>query len=140
MIRFDPVPEPEDFQERARTPGTTWLADHPDATRPRDYWTPFKGALASAFRNLCAYSAMFEPAGTVDHFVSWHEDPSKAYEWENYRYCAAWANAASKGRLPPPCSIRSRSKMDGSSCSCRHCNSGSRMPFPPNSKSEPNTL
>ena len=33
---------------------------------------------------------MYEPVGTVDHFVSCHEDRSRAYEWENYRYCAAW--------------------------------------------------
>ena len=99
MIRFEPVPEPEDFQERASTPGAAWLAAHPDAKRPRDYWTPFKGALAAGFQNLCAYSAMYEPVGTVDHFVSWHEDRSKAYEWENYRYCAAWANA-SKQKAP----------------------------------------
>ena len=99
MIHFEPIPEPADFHDRARTPGTAWLAAHPDAKRPRDYWTPFKGALASGFLNLCAYSAMFEPVGTVDHFVSWHEDRSKAYEWENYRYCAAWANA-SKQKAP----------------------------------------
>ncbi len=39
---------------------------------------------------------MFEPVGTVDHFISCHEDPSKAYEWANYRYCAAWISS-SKG-------------------------------------------
>lgn len=106
MIHFKPVPEPADFHDRARTPGTAWLAAHPKATRPRDYWTPFKGALASGFRNLCAYSAMYEPVGTVDHFVSWHEDRSKAYEWNNYRYCAGWINsskqkAASTALLDP---------------------------------------
>ncbi len=42
---------------------------------------------------------MYEPAGTVDHFVSWHEDRSKAYEWGNYRFSAAWINA-SKSRTP----------------------------------------
>ena len=42
---------------------------------------------------------MYEPVGTVDHFVSFDEDRSKAYEWENYRYCAAWINS-SKGNVP----------------------------------------
>ena len=42
---------------------------------------------------------MYEPVGTVDHFVSCHEDRSRAYEWENYRYCAAWINS-SKGNEP----------------------------------------
>ena len=74
MIRFARVPEPEDFDERAKAPGTRWLAAHPDAKRPKDFWTPFKGALAQGFRSLCAYSAMYEPVGTVDHFVSCHED------------------------------------------------------------------
>ena len=99
VIRFEPVPEPAEFHERARVPGTAWLANHPDAKRPRDYWSPFKGALAEGFRTLCAYSAMYEPVGSVDHFVSCHEDRSKAYEWGNYRYCAGWINST-KGNTP----------------------------------------
>ena len=98
MIRFERVPEPAEFASKAKVPGDTWLVANPDATRPKDYWTPFKGDLARGFRNLCAYSAMYEPVGTVDHFVSCHEDRSKAYDWENYRYCAAWINS-SKGNL-----------------------------------------
>lgn len=99
MIRFERVPEPADFAGKAKTADEAWLAAHPDADRPKDYWTPFKGALADGFGNLCAYSAMYEPVGTVDHFVSCHEDRSKAYEWENCRYCAAWINS-SKGNVP----------------------------------------
>ena len=99
MIRFVRVPEPADFDEKARVPGNKWLAVHSGSERPRDLWTPFKGRLAQGFRNLCAYSAMCEPVGTVDHFISCDEDRSKAYEWENYRYCAAWINS-SKGNLP----------------------------------------
>ena len=99
MIRFERVPEPAEFAEKAKTPGTAWLAANPGGGRPKDYWTPFKGALAKGFQNLCAYSAMYEPVGTVDHFVSCHEDRSRAYEWDNYRYCAAWINS-SKGNVP----------------------------------------
>ena len=99
MIRFEKVPEPADFDQRARTPGEEWLAANPGSKRPKDLWTPFKGKLADGFRNLCAYSAMYEPVGTVDHFVSCDEDRSKAYDWENYRYCAAWINS-SKGNVP----------------------------------------
>ena len=99
MIRFESVDEPADFQEKAKAPGAAWLDANPDTTRPKDYWTPFKGALARGFRDLCAYSAMYEPVGTVDHFISCHEDRSKAYEWANYRYCAAWLNS-SKGTTP----------------------------------------
>lgn len=99
MIRFERVPEPPDFDEKARVPGNQWLVAHPGEGRPRDFWTPFKGRLAQGFRNLCAYSAMYEPVGTVDHFVSCHEDRAKAYEWQNYRYCAGWINS-SKGSVP----------------------------------------
>ena len=99
MIHFEPVPEPQEFYARAKVPGDAWVAAHPDAKRPRDYWTPFKETLAQGFRDLCAYCAMYVHVGTVDHFVSWHEDRSKAYEWGNYRYCAGWINA-SKGKIP----------------------------------------
>lgn len=99
MIRFDRVPEPAEFAGKARAPGEAWLAANPGDGRPKDYWTPFKGPLADGFRNLCAYSVMYEPVGTVDHFVSCHEDRSRAYDWDNYRYCAAWINS-SKGNVP----------------------------------------
>ena len=85
------------------------MAANPDATRPRDYWTPFKTDLARGFRSLCAYSAMHEPVGTVDHFVSLDEDKSKAYEWDNYRYSSAWINSSKRNapssRLLDPLSI-----------------------------------
>ena len=99
LIRFERVPEPAGFAEEARVPGNAWLDANPHRRRPKDLWTPFKGALAQGSRNLCAYSAMYESVGTVDHFVSCHEDRSKAHEWENYRYCAAWINS-SKGNVP----------------------------------------
>lgn len=94
MIRFERVREPAEFDRQARVPGNAWLAANPDKKRPKDYWTPFKGDLGLGFRNLCAYSAMYEPVGTVDHFISYNEDRSRAYEWENYRYCAAWINSS----------------------------------------------
>ena len=110
MIPVPPVPEPPSFNEKARVPGNRWLAKHPDEKRPRDYWSEFKPQLADGFGDLCAYCAMYEPVGTVDHFVSWHEDRSQAYSWENYRYCAQWINA-SKGKTPAdklldPCTIK----------------------------------
>jgi hypothetical protein len=92
MIQFARVPEPSDFEACARVPGNAWVDTHPDAKRPRDFWSPFKSDLATGFGDLCAYSAIYEPVGTVDHFVSWHEDRSKAYQWDNYRYSAEWIN------------------------------------------------
>ena len=94
MIRFDPIPKPEHFEERAEQAGAAWLAEHPNAKRPRDYWSAFKPALADGFRQLCAYSAMYEPVGTVDHFVSWDQDKTRAYDWSNYRFASAWLNSS----------------------------------------------
>jgi len=37
---------------------------------------------------------MFEPVGTVDHFVSWNEDRTRAYEWANYRFASGWINSS----------------------------------------------
>ncbi len=96
MIRFDPVPKPADFAAAVEVPGASWLKRNPTAKRPKDLWTPFKGILADGFRSLCAYSAMYEPVGTVDHFVSCNEDMSKAYVWDNYRYCAGWINSSKR--------------------------------------------
>lgn len=99
MIHFDSVAEPKDFHEKAGVPGPQWLAAHPDAERPKDYWSQFKGELAEGFLNLCAYSAMYEPVGTVDHFISYNEDSNLAYVWNNYRYASGWINS-SKNKIP----------------------------------------
>lgn len=98
MIRFDPVEQPAGFAERVEIPGRSWLSEHAEG-RPKDLWSPYKSLLAEAFRNLCAYSAMFEPVGTVDHFVSCVEDRTQAYAWANYRYASAWINS-SKNSVP----------------------------------------
>ncbi len=94
MIRFEPSPQPSTFAARAETRGAAWLASNPDTARPPDYWSEFKGALADAFKWLCAYSAMYEPVGTVDHFVSFDEDRARAYDWSNYRYASGWINSS----------------------------------------------
>ena len=88
--------EPRDFNRKCRRPGIKWLKAHPVSRRPRDFWTQFKPMLANGFGNLCAYCAMYEPVGTVDHFVSFKVDRTLAYEWDNYRYASAWLNS-SKG-------------------------------------------
>lgn len=95
MIRFNPVPKPAAFTE-AETRGGKWLLENPDASRPRDLWSPFKHHLADGFRNLCAYSALYEPVGTVDHFVSFDEDRARAYDWTNYRFASGWLNSSKK--------------------------------------------
>jgi hypothetical protein len=93
MIRFEPASRPAGFAERVEARGQAWLAANA-VGRPRDFWSEFKPQLAEAFRSLCAYSAMYEPVGTVDHFVSCDEDRARSYDWTNYRYAAAWINAS----------------------------------------------
>jgi hypothetical protein len=105
MIEIDRTrfAEPADFDARCRQKGLQWLVDHPKATRkgnarPRDYWTPFKPELADAFRDLCAYSAMYEPVGTVDHFEPVDANEARAYDWDNYRFASAWINSSKNKR------------------------------------------
>ncbi|MBF0164770.1 MAG: hypothetical protein HQM01_09785 [Magnetococcales bacterium] len=93
MIRFTPCPKPEGFEARVEVRGAAWLANNATG-RPKDYWSEFRFQLADAFGLLCGYSAMYEPNGTVDHFVSCDEDRAMAYVWSNYRYCAGWINSS----------------------------------------------
>lgn len=93
MIRFEPRPAPPGFAERVEQRGGAWLAAHPSGRVP-PYWQEFRHDLADAFGSLCAYSAMYEPVGTVDHFVSVDEDRSKAYDWSNYRFASGWLNSS----------------------------------------------
>lgn len=94
MIHFDPVAEPPDFDEQVRQHGNVWLQQHPEADRPRAFWSPFKPHLCTGFRHLCGYSAMYEPVGTVDHYLSYRNYPELAYEWSNYRFASAWINSS----------------------------------------------
>jgi hypothetical protein len=93
MIRFEARPAPEGFSGRVAQRGTAWLAASETGRLP-PYWQEFRHALADAFGSLCAYGAMYEPVGTVDHFVSVNEDRSKAYDWSNYRFASAWLNSS----------------------------------------------
>jgi hypothetical protein len=93
VIPFEPSAKPAGFDERVERRGSVWLAKNLSG-RPYDYWSEFKPQLADGFRSLCAYSAMYEPVGTVDHFISCDEDRSKSYEWANYRYASAWINSS----------------------------------------------
>jgi hypothetical protein len=71
MIPFNSPPEPPLFDEQVRQPGNAWLAKNSDSKkRTPDYWSPFKSYLADGFNNLCAYSVMYEPVGTVEHYLS----------------------------------------------------------------------
>jgi hypothetical protein len=95
VIRFITPEEPDEFDDKARTPGNAWLAAHPTG-RPTDLWTAFKKELADGFNGLCAYSAMYEPVGTVDHYLSCDNHRDQAYEWSNYRFASGWINSSKR--------------------------------------------
>ncbi len=95
MICFIAPDEPDAFEVNARKPGNEWLKCHPKG-RPKDYWTAFKAELADGFNNLCAYSVMYEPVGTVDHYRSCDNHRDQAYEWSNYRFASAWVNSSKR--------------------------------------------
>lgn len=95
MIRCTLAPQPLAFEARVEQRGQAWLRRQAGASgRPPDYWSEFRPDLATAFADLCAYSAIYEPVGTVDHFVSWQEDPTRAYDWSNYRFASGWLNSS----------------------------------------------
>jgi hypothetical protein len=94
VIRVARSKEPKSFA-RIRQRGSGWLSRNPTGDPP-SYWREALADLQKAFAGRCGYSAMFEPSGTVDHFVSRARDRSLAYEWTNLRYAAHWLNA-SKG-------------------------------------------
>lgn len=95
MIHVAPPTEPSDFDKKVRKPGKEWLAAHPSG-RLKDLWSPFKAVLAEGFGNLCAYSAMFEPVGTVDHYLSCENHRDQSYDWSNYRYASPWINSSKR--------------------------------------------
>ncbi len=94
MIRFESKPEPTDFDDCVRRPGLQWLKSHAPSEKPYPYWHSAKPDLAAAFDYLCGYSVMFEPVGTVDHYLSIQNHRELAYEWHNYRFAAGWINSS----------------------------------------------
>jgi hypothetical protein len=107
MRGFSRVPVPHGWENDGLKAGTDWLREHPQADRPRDLWSRYRPYLAAGFAELCGYTVMYTPNGTVDHFVPWADirgtaDAWRAYEWGNFRYCAGWFNSARRGPIPDP--------------------------------------
>ena len=99
MIPVDnPIPEPEDFEQKCRQAGKKWLLANQNETRPKDFWSPFRLKLAAGFLDRCGYGAMYIPSGQVDHHASIDEDRSQSYEWSNFRYIDGWINSAKSKR------------------------------------------
>lgn len=143
------------YEARVLEPGRRWLeANPPVPAKAREpapkqkrlpaLWREVCEELADAFHDRCAYSAMWlSHPGEVDHFVSIDEDRSRAYDWDNFRYCAGWINSSKQSlrssqlldpleieddwfelRLPSP-RIRARSPASTSWPRCSRARSGS---------------
>lgn len=99
MIPIPAYPEPPDFDHKVRRLGTKFLKTNPTPKdwEKKDYWTWCLPQLRKAYRNICVYSSIFEVpiAGShsVDHFIPKSLDPSRAYEWSNYRLASRAMNS-----------------------------------------------
>ena len=93
LIRVILQPEPEGFDAAVRAPGNRFL-DRNSAPSLReikragaDYWRRCRPELQAAYREICAYSAVWIPssAASVDHFQPRSRFHALAYEWSNFR-------------------------------------------------------
>jgi hypothetical protein len=91
VIPVQEQPEPSDFAQKVRKPGTAFLRqiNHPPNWENREYWRNALPALYQSYAGICAYSAHWIPndtgVATVDHFIPKSDAPHLAYEWSNYR-------------------------------------------------------
>ena len=97
MIPVARVTEPVEFDRQCRQRGKEWLVRNA-SERPRDYWSPFRDALAEGFGQRCGYLGMYITSGHVDHYRPLSKHRELAYEWDNYRYVDGTINQC-KGSL-----------------------------------------
>lgn len=97
MIPVAKVKKPKNFDAEVKTPGNQWLKDNPKVTRPKALWAAYTPHLSDGFAGLCGYAAMYDPTGgTVDHYLSFKNHPTKTYEWSNYRFASATLNSSKR--------------------------------------------
>ncbi|MDP2066831.1 MAG: hypothetical protein Q8K38_12775 [Burkholderiaceae bacterium] len=97
MIRVAKVKKPTAFDEKVKKPGDAWLKANPDAKRPRTLWEPYTATLSMAYGDRCGYAAMLDPTGgSVDHYLSFKNHRSLAYEWSNYRFASNTLNSSKR--------------------------------------------
>ena len=73
MKQFAKVPRPTGFQTDVLKKGRQWLKQPTNRAkkRPKDYWSPYRDNLMRGFDELCGYTVMWTPNGTVDHYIPW---------------------------------------------------------------------
>jgi len=101
MIPVIPKPEPSTFDQQVRQPGSAFLSK---VARPTTkewsnhrYWGRSLQDLWTSYDGICAYCCCWIPRdtgiATVDHFLPKSEDPTLAYEWENFRLASLKMNS-----------------------------------------------
>ena len=94
MIPCKLTKEPKEFNVKCRKPGLEWLKKNKEGRK--DYWSPFRKDLANSFLNRCAYTAILDLNGTIDHYISFENNRKLAFEWTNYRYASGWINSSKR--------------------------------------------
>ncbi len=99
MIRVEPRPAPENFDEKVGAPARAFLRKTPspgiEELRNRPYWRNILDDLYVTYGKVCAYSALWctRDGATVDHFLPAVENPQRAYDWNNFRLASRSMNS-----------------------------------------------
>ena len=95
MIRVEPQPEPEEFDERVRQPGKRALDEGRDDLP--SYWRRCTDQLYDAYGGICAYLSVWISRDTegrsVEHFAPKSKYRDLTYEWSNYRLVSTLMNS-----------------------------------------------
>ena len=92
-MRVTLQPEPDDFDEKVRMKGKTFLQNSlkPIRFKNHEYWTAAIPDMMRLYNENCAYSGLrlwaHLQAASVDHFLPKAKNPELAYEWSNFRLC-----------------------------------------------------
>jgi hypothetical protein len=100
MIRIEPQPEPDVFDNLVREPGNAFVLTTPNPTSKQfekhPYWREVLPQIRTLYSNICAYSCFYVPAATgsntIEHFKPKSHFPDLAYEWSNYRFVSQKLN------------------------------------------------
>lgn len=91
LIPVQEQPEPANFDQLVRKRGERFLraVPHPKAAqfKNHEYWRKALPELRASYSDICAYCSCWIPfgRGTLDHFEPKSANPSRAYEWSNFR-------------------------------------------------------
>lgn len=117
MIRVPFKKAPQHYIQKVKTPGDEFLTKHdliakgvPKNFRWQAHWKHIAEQLKENFSDRCGYCAMWIPGpGEVDHYISKTADPSRAYDWSNFRFADSTMNrrkAKHDGKILDPFKVK----------------------------------